>query len=643
MLARVTSRLLRVLRPRRGGRLPLILLALVVAAGVTAAVTDASASSGGLRFAQLGHWIAQPKENTVFHVNGNGAVDAKFRAEGMDSEDTQVVQGDTAGYVLGGNRAVRFGKSTLEVEEGYKLQAPANGEEPVALEAKGGPYYVYPEQGRIVRFGGDDPVTIPAGPGGPLGTPVVTPDGTLWLQHRDSNGLCLLTPEAEQVDCRASAPAGHAGSLTVVGKQAVFVDTDADTFTPVDGNGLGRPVRIGRDLPADAKIATADMSGRVAVLDPGASQMHIVDATGLGQGRVSADISVTLPPGKYETPVAGRDAVVLLDNQGKSVRTFDRDGRQQREGLLPKDKQTTRLSRGEDQRVYVEGSQGDQVYVVGDRGRLDKVTPPAPAGKDDRRPVPPPGETTPPANPGPTVNGPTQQSANRPRNQGTTTTPPNRPTGRTQNQAPADPPPNRPTPQRTTTTNPPSPPGLPPGLRATVSGGNIRVSWGAAKENGSAVTGYRVTWSGGSSGSRTVGRNTRSTTLSGLTRAKNYKITVAAQNAAGRGTAASTRVLLPAAATSRSVRVSRGGGTTHSPDCNRPDCAWIKTEIRGFPPNSSMDIDIYSSRWGRFNGVKLTTNEKGYLMVDDRFAYNGSGGTIWATVNGVSSNRLSSW
>src|SRR5688500_4659279 len=81
----VTSRLMRALRPRRGGRLPLVLLAVACAAGVTAAVADASPVPPALTFAQVGRWIAQPDKDSVLHVNGaSGTVDARMQAAQLD-------------------------------------------------------------------------------------------------------------------------------------------------------------------------------------------------------------------------------------------------------------------------------------------------------------------------------------------------------------------------------------------------------------------------------------------------------------------------------------------------------------------------------------------------------------------------------
>jgi hypothetical protein len=187
---------------------------------------------------------------------------------------------------------------------------------------------------------------------------------------------------------------------------------------------------------------------------------------------------------------------------------------------------------------------------------------------------------------------------------------------------------------------------MPPGVKATVSGGTIRVTWKAAKANGATVSGYRVAWSasGGKSGSSIRSGGSRSYSITGLTRGKTYTISVAAQNKAGRGAARSVKAKTPAPAATRSVRVSRGASTTHGSDCTAPRCAFIKVVVRGFPPNTDVDIDVWSTEWGEFNaGVHRDTDANGNLTISNQFPYNGTGGSVYVTANGLESNRLSSW
>ncbi|WP_433731995.1 fibronectin type III domain-containing protein [Actinoplanes sp. CA-051413] len=639
---RFAARTERALRSGRRGRLPLVLVVGTSLVAVTAAVSGAASAPPGVRFAQAGHWFANPAEDLIYHVNGSAhSVDARARIDGLEP-GSQVVQGDTTGYVVGSTEILEFGKSTLAVEQ--TLTPPA-GERPVAVEGKGGPYLVYRETGTVVRLG-TEPRTIKAGE--PLGEPAVTPDGTLWLHRTGTNALCLLRPGADLLSCPAAAPPGHAGAMTVVGSRAVFVDTDTNTLTPVTGDGLGRSTPAGVDLPAGAGIAAADVHGRLAVLDPQQHKLHLIDASTVGSGRpAAAPVPVELPAGSYSVPAAGRSSVVLLDREHGSVLTYDRDGRRQSVTDVPPESGDPRLSLGQDDRVYVEGGEGRQVLVVDDRGRA-RAVPPAGGGST-------PGDGATPGGPGTPAD---TRPATQPGRPGTPTRPagpPSTPDNPSTTGSPATigspPAVGAGTVPRTSDTGPPStrkavpasPPGMPPRVRAGVTGTNIVVSWGAAAGNGAAVSGYRVSWgpAGGGSESTTRSGSSRSATLTGITAGMSYRITVAAENAAGRGPAATVSAIVPEPAPERSLVVSRGDPTTYDHGCNPPECAFVKVTMRGFEPNTAYDIDPWASDWGHFNtGARLTTDSLGNLTARHRFPFNGVGQEVWVIVDGMESNRL---
>jgi hypothetical protein len=626
---RFAVRVGRGLRPVRRGRLPFALVIAAALVAVTAAVSGAASAPPGVRFTPAGHWFTSPAEDLLYHVNGAaGTVDARARIDGLEA-DSQVVQGDTTGYVVGSTQILEFGKSTLTVEQ--TLTAPA-GERPVAVEAEGGPYLVYRETGTVVRLGAE-PRTIPAGP--PLGEPVVTPDGTLWLHRTDTNVLCRLRPATDVLSCSAAAPAGHAGALTVVGDRAVFVDTETDTLSPVTAAGLGHAVPAGGDLPAGAAIAGADVQGRLAVLDPRQHRLQLVDTSGVGSDRpaaAAAPVEVQLPAGRYGTPSAGRSSVVLLDQEHHSVLTYDKDGRRQSVTAVPPESGESRLSRGQDDRVYVEGGEGRQVLVVDDRGRPRAVPPAGGGTPGSQAPTPALGSTTAPARTDNPPNPPSPPGATSDAPTASGPVPP----------APATPVPG--SPPLTRQAVPPSPPGLPPQARARAEGDTIVVSWGAATPNGAAVSGDRVTWAPASGGaSETVSRpgDSRSATLTGIVQGVAYRITVAAENAAGRGPAATVRATVPKPAPRRTITVSRGETTTHDDDCLPPECAFIQTALRGFEPNTEYQLEPYSSEWGNFNpGAKLRTDDEGNLTARHRFPFNGVGQRVWVVVEGQESNRL---
>ncbi|MEN3610577.1 fibronectin type III domain-containing protein [Plantactinospora sp. ZYX-F-223] len=599
-------------------RLPLVLLVGASLAAVTAAATGAVAPTPELRFAQGGHWVASPSLGQVVHVNGSARrVDARAPVPGIEP-GSQVVQGDTSGYVVGRSRVIEFGKSSLAVE---RTLTPPTGERPVAIEVAGGPYLVYREAGRVVRLG-DSPATIPAG--GVLGEPVVTPDGTLWLHRVDSGVLCRLAAGTDRISCPAAAPAGHTGALTVVGKQPVFVDTAADTLSRVAEHGLGRPTPIGLDVPPTARVAPVDAGGRVAILDPTGRRMQLVDAAGLDAGRMGAPpVTVALPDGTYSAPSVAGSSVVLLDLKRNAVLTYNSGGEQQWSTPLPPEAGEPTLIRGEDERVYVDGAEGRHVLVVdpggtgglvpvvGNEGRGPSGTPVPPSTRPD------PGPRSP--DPGPRLPSPGPRS-------------PDRPTG----DDPAPPRRTAPAPRSI----PASPPGMPGNLRATSQGANLRVTWSGAAANGAAVSAYQVTWvpaAGGTSRSATRPGDARSTTITGLTRDTTYRITVVARNSAGRGSPATVRAKVPPPP--RSVTVSRGSDTTYEDRCHEPDCAYFHIVLRGFSPNTDYHIKPDSSRWPDFNsGATRRTDSRGNLTFED-FPYDSVGSYVWVTVDGVESNR----
>lgn len=473
----VRARWDRILRQR--GRLPLVLFVgtclLAVSAAVSAADTDP-----GLRFAPGGHWVANPALDLVFHVNGGArTVDAQAQVDGIET-GSQVVQGETSGYVVGEGRIVEFGKSTLTVEQ--TLTVPT-GERPVALEASGGPYLVYREAGSVVRLG-ESPATIPAG--GPLGEPVTTPDGTLWVHHVDSGQICKLARATDRLSCPATAPTGSTGVLTIVREHPVFVDTTADTMSRIGDDGLGRPTRLGVEAPPTARVAPVDVDGRVALLDPEGRRLHLVDGTTVGTDRENAaPVTVPLPEGAYTAPSATKSSVVLLDKQQNVVLTYSGTGKPLRTVTVPSDAGEPSLNRGGDGRVYVDGTEGRHVLVVDDGGGVGQVPvtevqPPSAPATSPPAPTPSTGDTTVP----PTGALPTTATPSAP---GVPLAPRTTTRARPRTTTPTPPRTTPPTPPRTTAATPPrtTPPALPRTTPPAATTPTITVSRGPTEAYGS--------------------------------------------------------------------------------------------------------------------------------------------------------------
>lgn len=584
------------------GRVPLTVVVLACVAAVAAAVTAVVAPATGLRFVQDGHWVAQPESDLVVHVDGGArTVDARMRVPGIEP-GSSVVHGETSGYVVGRSRIIEFGKSTLTVER--TVPAPA-AEQPVAVETPGGPYLVYRRTGMVVRLG-PEYATVPVP--GPLGDPVATPDGTLWVHRLDSGVLCRLPRNASQVTCPAVAPRGHAGALTVVGSRAAFVDTTADTVHAVSADGLGPSVPIPADLPDTARLAPRDAAGRLAILDDDTDRMLLVDAAELDPRRApSAPVTVPLPRADFERPAVSGEAVVMLDRTHATVRTYAADGTPLHQAELPEEQGDPRLAMAEDGRVYIEGALGRHVLVIDHDGAVNSVAVGGDEETTSRQLPESPERSTPDREPdspddgGRDVRVDSGSGGGEPR--------PN-----------PQPPPD-----------PAGPPGLPPGLSARADVDTVTVTWGSAQSNGAPVTAYHVTWSAPSESrkSKTVSGDARSTVLSGLSYDTTYTITVRAENRVGRGAPATTSVTVERVPV---VTVTRG--TTEGYDgCEVPDCAKMRVVLRNFEPNTEYHIVPYSSNPYYSNeGSSQTTDDNGYVSFE-AFHYEGIGDTVWVVVD----------
>ncbi len=604
---------------RLRSRLPAALVAIGGAVVVVLALTGAGTPGAGLSFSPAGHWVANPELGLVVHVNGAGrTVDAKAAVPGL-TPGSPVAQGDSSAYVVGPSRITEFGKSDLAVTDG--VPAPVTGERPVVFEVDGGPYLVYRDAGTIVRLGPAMTV-VPAG--GPLGEPVAARGGRVWVQRPADGAICDLDKGADGLACPATAPPGHSGGLTLLGEKAVYVDTSARTFSLVGPTGLESTTGLGVAVSPSTRVAGSDAAGRIALFDPLDNRLHLVDSAGLTRDRPAAPpVSVLVPPGDYATPAATGDAVALLDRHSHTLRTYGADGGGRSVRPIPPEPGETHISRGQDDRLYLDGDSGKHVVVVDPDGSVGDV----PTGADPaaEKPVAPPAA--------PADSPPSRD--------------PKPPATRTEPAKPAAPPSR---PQRTAappvTAQPATPPGVPPGLRATVSGSGARVQWSAAAANGAAVTAYHVTWSradGSGSGALDTAGTARTATVPTLTAGVAYTVRVVAENSAGRGAAASTTV--SRAAPTPKIALSQGARPTGEyHDCERPDdtpsCGWMHIRLTGFAPNTVYHLMPHSSDPGYSNGgAQVRTDATGAVTTDDFFYY-GVGNRVWVTVDDVKSNSI---
>ncbi|MEV6906891.1 fibronectin type III domain-containing protein [Amycolatopsis sp. NPDC051071] len=512
---------------------------------VALAVTGQASTPEGLEFVQVGHWVYNDAAQSAFHVDGStNRVDARANVPGAE-RGSQVVQGDENGYVVERNRITEFDKATLSVEESTPAPAP---ETPFVLEIAGGPYLVYRNAGQIVRLG-DPAATVPAG--GPLSRPVATADGTVWVHRIDNGSICELPKGAAVLTCTAQLPPGHGGALTLVGDRPVALDSTGDSLHRVGQDGLGGALSLGIKLSPSAQVANSAVGDRLAIADPERNQLHLIDISGLDQDRPSAKpISVELTKGsRFNGPVSSSNVVAMVDETRGEVLTYDSAGVLKSTKKVPGEGAAPRLAKGEDNQIYVDTSDGSHVLVVnGEDGTVadvdvDKAANSQTAGAPSSNAEPPPsGDAPPPQQP-------------------------------QQPQAPL------PTEVRKVVAPPPvakaTPPGAPRNVGATGGDGSIKVSWSPAADNGARVTGYRVSWAGGST---RVGGSARGTTVSGLTNGTSYVITVVAENSAGTGAGASSKAVtpVPAGRPAGAPAVTANAGTD-----GKVSVSWTQPDLRG--------------------------------------------------------------
>src|SRR5690606_38530904 len=528
-------------------RVPVVLLVLACVAAVVVAVSGAAKPLSGLHFFSSGHWVYNDSAQTAYHVDGaSRSSDAEVPLAGKADPGSVVVQGDRSGYVVGKERVVEFGKSNLQVTGRHP--SPSR-EEAFTLETNGGPYGVYRQAGTIVRY--SDPNPDPINVGGPLGDPVATSNGTVWLHRIEDGRLCRLAKGTRFTSCPITLPEGTKGMLTVVADRAVFVNTSTDSLHLLDPNGLGDGVPMGVDLPEDVRVAPRDVEGRVAVLDKREKRLLLIDAKPLTQSRMPEEPrSVSLTDADYDGPASTGNAVAVVNRQDNTVETYGPDGSPIAKRKLNGKPTERTLRTGEDGRVYADDKRGDNVLVVDHNGEVEDVDVigddgdgDAEEGKDTKRKVDKPRKRE-------RDRADRRDRRDRVPQQREQERRPPQATAESVNSTQQEPPPvqlNRPKPDPkpdpTPDPKPATPPGAPRSVSAEAANKSAEVSWSPPRSNGgAAVTGYRITWSGGS---KNVSGSTTSTRITGLTNGRRYVFTVAARNSSGQGTGASSNAVTP--------------------------------------------------------------------------------------------------
>jgi fibronectin type III domain protein len=371
----------------------------------------------------------------------------------------------------------------------------------------------------------------------------------MWLLRKDNRRVCKLPAKSDTVTvCPAETPAGHSGALSLVSGQPGFVDTSEGKLYPVGDKGFGPAATLGGPTGANIRPSATDVSGRVVLLDPDKHTLSVVDPKADPKAS-TPPVTVQLPMGDYTEPAVGGSVITVVETTTGTVLTYDEQGRERDHQEMPKGSGRPRLTTGDDDHVYVEGDKGTHVMVVGDDGDVADVPLDRAPARTDTEPDKQNKDTS--AVPPPSNREHDERSEDKEHEQ--QAPPPSSEAPERKKELPPvvhhDPAPPEHHEPPAPPVVPASPPGAPTGVRADAGSDSVTLHWSAAQDNGSAITGYHLTWkSSAGSGSRDVGPNARSVKVSGLTNGTKYTFSVAAKNKAGRGSAASAKAVTPAAA-----------------------------------------------------------------------------------------------
>jgi hypothetical protein len=315
-----------------------VVIGVLLTSGPVEPVPSAAHPSGG-------HWVYVPGRGVAVHVNGTAKrVDATVPV-GAASAGSPVVADRRSAYLVDDDRVLEFGRSGVTGSR----QAAGIAEHPVPVEARGVAYLVYRTAGLIVRLGGR---TVTAG--GPLGDPIVAPDGHVWVYRVDSGALCRV--DGAGLLCPGQVPAGHTGALAVLAGRPGFVDVTAGRWVPLEG---GSPVTFGVPLPANALVGAVAVAGRLAIIDPAARKLLLVGGS---------TVSVPLGDGRLGVPVSTGTAAAVLT--GETLTSYDASGHRRAEVTVPGG---LSLTLGPDNRAYADSPDGLQTVVMDPDGTLTVV------------------------------------------------------------------------------------------------------------------------------------------------------------------------------------------------------------------------------------------------------------------------------
>jgi hypothetical protein len=179
------------------------------------------------------------------------------------------------------------------------------------------------------------------------------------------------------------------------------------------------------------------------------------------------------------------------------------------------------------------------------------------------------------------------------------------------------------------------PPSTPSGLsRTAASTSTISVSWRASTDN-VGVKGY----SAYRSGTRVANLTATTYKFTGLACGKSYSLAVTAYDAAGNASAKASLTASTAACPPppKKVALTKGGSAQGKPGCSSSACRYLQVSYSGFS-SGSHTITCRASHGDE--GGFYTYTRSGASNTSAVCYYGFGGRSVWVTVDGTSSNKI---
>jgi Fibronectin type III domain len=437
-------------------------------------------------------WLANVANHSISFIDGySGEVASQVSDPGgtpqvVDTPEGAVVVGKNGHLITVSNDNFTTSGS-VELLGGGSLTAAGGGSNAL--------YAINEAAGQIQQLDASSPQLPPIGPpvsvGAPIVTPVVAPDGSLYIGIPKTGSVGHVIKDQLAL-IKGIAPAGARLAVVLAGTQPVAADLNAGVMLPLGATSIiGRGVQLpARARPVQELVGSDSLNGLVGA----------VGGHGVVSANVTTDAMTSTPLPSWFNPTATAmqgTNMMLIDGAVREMLFVDTLHRISHvltmPGTLPPDQVTV-----QDGLFFVNSSDGPHAMVINGSGQWKPVI------KYTTQPTPPKHAVLP------------------------------------------APPTTKVRPDR----GPPKPPSAPVNPRGLAGNATATVSWGAAPDNGSPITSYRLSWTGnGSSGSATLPGYAGGKVVTGLSNGVSYVFSVKAKNALGWGPAVQTAPVTPSSHT----------------------------------------------------------------------------------------------